>query len=161
SKIGDIGLYADANLHPVHWITLRGGLRGDLLAYDVINNCAVQSVAHPSPANPPGDASCLSQEDMGNYRLPVQRASTASIVLLPRGSVIFGPFKGFNLSANVGRGVRSVDPSYVVQGIDTPFASVLSYETGVSFARDLGPVSVAAKSIAFQTTVDKDLVFSE
>ena len=29
SKIGDIGLYADANLRPLSWLTLRGGLRGD------------------------------------------------------------------------------------------------------------------------------------
>jgi hypothetical protein len=98
---------------------------------------------------------------MGHYRLPVQRATTSSLALLPRGTVRFGPFKGFNLSASVGRGVRSIDPSYITQDVATPFASILSYETGVSYARDLGPVSLTAKSIAFQTRVDQDLVFSE
>src|SRR6187402_3675004 len=34
ARLGDIGLYADADLKPVHWITLRGGLRSDLFSYD-------------------------------------------------------------------------------------------------------------------------------
>src|SRR5262249_47497721 len=137
------------------------GLRSDLFAWDILNRCAVQSVAHPSSANPPGDASCLSQQDMGKYREPTQRTSTASMALLPRASIFFGPFKGFTLNASVGRGVRSADPSYVIQGIDSPFASLLSYEAGASFARGIGPVALAARSILFQTHVDKDLIFSE
>jgi TonB family protein len=161
SKIGDIGLYAALNLRPLPWLALRGGLRGDLFAWDVLNNCAVQSVAHPSPGNPPGDASCLHQQDMGRYREPTQRVSTASMALLPRASILAGPFKGFTMNLSVGRGVRSVDPSYVANGIDTPFASLVAYEGGVSFARGIGPVSLAARSIFFQTHVDRDLIFSE
>lgn len=161
SKIGDIGLYADANLKPVSWLAVRGGLRGDLLAYDVTNRCAVKDVANPSKLNPPGDASCLSQQDFGQYREPFQRASTASIVLLPRASVLVGPFAGFTISGSVGRGVRSIDPSYITQDVDTPFASVLAYEGGVAFARQVGPVALTAKSILFQTRVSRDLIFSE
>jgi TonB family protein len=161
SKIGNIGLYGDLNLKPVSWIALRGGVRGDLLAYDVNDNCAVQSVSHPPPANPPGDASCLSQQDFGAHREPNQRATTAGLVLLPRGSLVFGPFKGVNINASVGRGVRSIDPSYITQDVATPFASILGYETGVTFAREIGSVSLAARSVAFQTRVDRDLIFSE
>jgi hypothetical protein len=161
SKLGDVGLYTDLNLRPASVLTLRGGLRGDLLTYDVLNNCAVQSVAHPSPANPPGDASCLSQQDFGAYREPTQRISTASFALMPRGSVIVGPFDGFNFNVSAGRGVRSIDPSYIIQDAATPFASVLAYEGGVSWARGIGPVSLSARSTLFQTHVDKDLIFSE
>ena len=161
SKIADIGLYADVNLRPLSWLAVRGGVRGDLFAFDVLDNCAVASVAHPSKTDPPGDASCLSQEDFGNHREPVQRASTASLALLPRGSVLAGPFKGFTISASAGKGVRSVDPSYITQDVATPFANVVAYEGGVAFARDVGPVSLVAKSVLFQTHVDKDLIFSE
>jgi TonB family protein len=161
SKLADVGLYADANLRPLSWLTLRGGVRGDLFAYDVLDNCAVQSVAHPSKTNPPGDASCLSQQDFGKYREPSQRASTASMAILPRASVLFGPFSGFNLSASVGRGVRSIDPSYITQDAQTPFASVVAYEGGVTYTRGFGWGVLAARSIIFQTHVDKDLIFSE
>jgi iron complex outermembrane recepter protein len=161
SKLGDVGLFADANVKPVSWITLRGGVRGDLFAYDVLDRCAVKSVAHPSKTNPPGDASCLSQQGFGAYREPTQRASTASAAVMPRGSILIGPFQGFTLSASVGRGVRSIDPVYVTQDVATPFASVLAYEGGVSFARGIGAVSVTARSLVFQTKVDRDLIFSE
>ena len=161
SKIGDIGLYADANLRPLSWLTLRGGLRGDLFAFDVLNKCAVQSVAHPSKTNPPGDASCLSQQDLGKYREPTQRASTASLALLPRASVLVGPFQGFTFNVSAGRGVRSVDPSYIAQDVATPFASVVAYEGGAAYARGFGSVSFVARSVLFQTHVDKDLIFSE
>jgi TonB family protein len=161
SKLGDVGLYADLGLRPTSWLTLRGGLRADLFAYDVLDRCAVQDVAHPSKTNPPGDASCLSQQDFGKYREPSQRASTASLAMLPRASILVGPFHGFTFSASVGRGVRSIDPSYVTQDVATPFASVLAYEGGASFGRGFGWGALAARSLVFQTKVDKDLIFSE
>lgn len=160
SKLGDIGLYADLNLRPLSWLTVRGGLRGDLFAYDVLDRCAVQSVAHPSKTNPPGDASCLSQQN-GDYREPTQRASTASLAIQPRASLIVGPFQGFNFNLSVGRGARSIDPSYITQDVATPFASVLAYEGGVAYARTFGSLAVVARSVLFQTHVDKDLLFSE
>ncbi|APR82996.1 TonB family protein / TonB-dependent receptor [Minicystis rosea] len=161
SKLGNVGLYADLNLRPLSWLTVRGGLRGDLFGYDVLDRCAVQDVAHPSKQNPPGDASCLSQQDFGKYREPVQRASTASIAFMPRGSLLVGPFKGFTFSASVGRGVRSIDPIYITQDVETPFASILAYEGGVSYAKSFGWGSLTARSIVFQTHVDRDLIFSE
>ena len=161
SKLGDIGLYVDASLKPVSWFALRGGLRADVMPYDVLNNCAVQSVAHPSKTDPPGDASCLSQQDFGAHREPFQRVSTAGLILLPRGTAMFGPFNGFTLSGSVGRGVRAVDPSYIIQDAATPFASVLAYEGGATYAKGFGPVSITARSVFFQTHVDKDLIFSE
>ncbi len=59
SQIGDIGLYGDVNLRPVSWLSLRGGARADVLTYQVLDNCAAQTVSHPSPTNLPIDQSCL------------------------------------------------------------------------------------------------------
>src|SRR5262245_18080855 len=37
SKLADIGLYLDANLRATRWLSLRGGLRGDLFTFNVNN----------------------------------------------------------------------------------------------------------------------------
>ncbi len=161
ANLGDIGLYADADLKPVHWLSLRGGVRSDLFSYDVSNNCAVHSVDHPSASNPPIDQSCLSQEDYGVPREPNQRAATSSIALLPRASLIFGPFAGFSLSASYGKGVRTVGPDAITQDVKTPFASIQSYEGGVTFVHRTDDVELSARSVFFVTYVDKDLVFDE
>src|SRR5206468_975874 len=75
SKLTDIGLYANADLHLFDWLTLRGGLRADLFTFNVHNNCAVQDVRRPDEQNPPGDQSCISQMDLGKYREPDERVS--------------------------------------------------------------------------------------
>jgi len=164
STLGDIGLYADANLRATKWINLRGGLRSDVLTYDILDNCAAQTISTPSTTNPPIDQSCLTQYDEGGqpaHREANQRTSTASIVTLPRASLILGPFVGFSFSASVGQGVRSVDPSYVIQNTGTPFASVTAYEGGASYAHTFKDAIVAARSVFFSTHVDKDLIFDE
>lgn len=161
SRLGDIGIYGDAGLRPLGWLNLRGGVRGDLFTYDVLDNCAQQSVRQPSAANPPGDASCLSQQDFGRHREPYDRRATSSIAVLPRGSVLLGPFEGFTTSIAYGRGVRSIDPVYINQDLATPFASIESYELGVGWTKGIGDVEMMARSVFFQTHVDRDLIFSE
>jgi hypothetical protein len=161
STLGDMGLYGDLDLRATSWLALRGGLRADLFTFDVLNRCAVQSVSHPSRSDPPGDASCLSQQDFGAYREPVQRAGTIGTAASPRVSVIVGPFDGLGGSAAYGRGVRSIDPIYITQDTKAPFASADSIEAGLFFDRKLAGMALAARSTLFRTSVDKDLIFSE
>jgi len=161
ATLGDIGLYADADLKPVHWLSVRGGVRSDLFTYDVTDHCAVHDVDHPSASNPPLDQSCLSQEDYGKPREPNQHASTSSIALLPRASLLFGPFAGFTLTASYGQGIRSIDPNYITQDVKTPFARIAAYEGGVSYVHQTDSLALSARSIFFMTYVDKDLIFSE
>jgi iron complex outermembrane receptor protein len=159
STLGDLGLYADLDVRPLSWVALRGGLRADVFTYDVSNLCAVQDVAHPS--SPTGDASCLTQQGFGAHVEGNQQSSTASPAVMPRAAVIVGPAQGFSFSASYGQGVRSIDPIYVTQDVKTPFASVDAYEVGASYGRALGDVALAARSIGFQTHVDRDLAFSQ
>jgi TonB family protein len=159
SQLGDLGLYADAELRPWRFLTLRGGVREDLFSFDVNNLCAVDTVSRP--ARPVDDASCLDQETLGGHREPNQRSSTSSVAFLPRASLLLGPFRDLTFSASYGTGARSIDPSYITQDIKTPFASVRAYEAGLAYARSLGAVSVVARSVLFQTHVDQDLIFSE
>lgn len=140
---------------------MRGGLRSDLLTYDVIDKCAVHDVSHPSKLDPPGDASCLSQEELGAHREPVQRATTSGSVVLPRVSAVVGPFAGVIGSVSYGEGVRSIDPSYITQDVAAPFARIQSYEAGASYAGRLAELDVTLRGSAFRTHVDRDLIFSE
>jgi hypothetical protein len=159
SMLGDLGLYADADLRLLSWLTLRGGLRGDVFTFDVNNLCAVQDVSHPIAST--NDASCLTTEDFGAHVEPNQQSSTASTAVMPRATVLLGPVHDFTFSASYGQGVRSVDPIYITQDVRTPFASIESYEGGVTYARSIHDVSLVARSIGFQTHVDKDLIFSQ
>ncbi|HEX4419277.1 MAG TPA: TonB family protein [Kofleriaceae bacterium] len=159
--LGDVGLYAalDARLTP--WAALRGGVRADLFTYNVLDNCASQDIAHPVASNPPGDASCLSQADFGKYREPVERATTSGAIVLPRASLVLGPFAGLSPSLSYGRGVRSIDPSYISQDRQTPFAEIASYDAGVAYQGTPADLALELRLSGFRTHVDQDLVFSE
>ena len=161
SQLADIGLYGDADLHPLRWVTLRGGVRADVFTFNVHDNCASHTVAHPSVSDPPIDESCLTQQDLGRPREPDQHTGTASTAFMPRASLLFGPFRHFNFSASYGQGARSIDPSYITQDIKTPFARVVAYEGGAAYASSVKDTAVVARSIFFQTHVDRDLIFSE
>jgi len=80
---------------------------------------------------------------------------------LPRGTLALGPVQNFTFSASYGKGVRSIDPGYITQDINTPFASIDAYEGGVSYAGQVGDVALVARSIFFRTHVDRDLIFNE
>jgi TonB family protein len=159
--LGDVGLYAAANVKLAPWAALRGGVRTDLFTYDVIDNCASRDIAHPIASNPPGDASCLSQADFGRYREPVERATTSGTIVLPRASLVLGPFAGLSPSVSYGQGVRSIDPSYISQDRKAPFAQIKSYEAGVAYKGSPGELDTTLRLAGFRTHVDQDLVFSE
>jgi TonB family protein len=163
STLGDIGLYADGNLRVTPWLTLRGGVRADVFLFDVLNNCAATAsagVGSPSKVHPEVDQPCLSELGQGVFREPIARSSTGSGATMPRASVVVGPFDHFEVTASAGSGVRSVDPSYVAQGLVTPFVNVQAQDLGVAYDAPIGPVSFAARSVFFRTHSDEDLLFN-
>jgi TonB family protein len=161
SDLDDLGVYADVNFRPLTWLALRGGVRGDLFLYRVNNLCAVQSVEHPSSSNPPGDASCLTQQNFGAYRDPNQTVTASTAALMPRATLIAGPWAGVQLSASAGTGVRSIDPVYVTQDEQAPFARILAFEVGAQLDRHFAWFDLRASTSVFDTKVDKDLIFSQ
>ncbi|MDP1826489.1 MAG: TonB family protein [Archangium sp.] len=160
SKLTDVGAYADLNLSLAWWLTLRGGVRGELLTYDVLDLCAQKEVRRPSSATPPGDESCLSQRDLGLYRDPSERNSASGGAFMPRGTLLIGPFAGVTFSAAAGTGVRSIDPQFITENLKTPFASIFSWEGGANFQRRFEKVDANLRAVVFGTRVDKDLVFN-
>ena len=161
STLGDVGVYVDSGVRFLPWLGFRGGVRADMFLFDVLDNCAVQSVDNPSKTIAPSqiDQSCLSELEHGVYREPFQRAATASGSVQPRGTIVVGPVEHFELTASAGGGVRSVDPSYVSQGVGTPFVSAQSRDLGVAYSGGIGATSLSVKSDFFQTHVDADLIF--
>jgi TonB family protein len=161
SQLGDIGLYGDLNLRPLRWLSLRGGARAEIVTYDVLDNCAAQTVTRPSTKNPPIDQSCLTQQDLGRPREPDQVTATSGVAFLPRASLIAGPFRHLSLSASYGKGIRSIDPNYITQDVQAAFASITAYETGIAYAGNVRNATVVARSVVFRTVVDRDLIFDQ
>jgi TonB family protein len=162
SNLADLGTYVDANLHATPWLGFRGGVRADMFLFDVLDNCAVnaqQGVDSPSKQYLQVDQPCLSQLEHGVYREPTARSSTGSGTVMPRGTIVLGPLAHFELTGSVGNGVRSVDPSYVAQGLATPFVSVQSQDVGLSYDNQLGSTALVARSVFFRTHSDQDLLF--
>ena len=88
--------------------------------------------SHPSTTNPPGDASCLTQQDFGRHREPNQRAATSSVAVLPRALAARRPVPGLHASRELRPG-RPLDRSRATsrRTSKTPFASITPYEGGV------------------------------
>ncbi len=141
-SLGDVGLYADTSLRALRWITLRGGLRGELFTYLVEDHCpsASDCAENPPPSGNP-------------------RTSGADGALLPRASLLLGPFEGFSLVGSYGRGVRSLAIDEVNAGV-TSLAAIDSYEGGVSYARTTDAGELTARSVFYGTRVNRDVVFS-
>lgn len=160
SRVANLALYADGELRPLAWLVLRGGLRGESLTYLVEDRCAAASVRFLTEGVD-GDASCLSQQPLGEYREPTQRSEASGAVLLPRATVVFGPFSGFQLSVAVGRGARAIDPQYVNDATRTPFTELSAYEGGVAYAGTSDAGALVLRSVFFRTEVGQDLLFSQ
>ncbi len=161
ANLGNIAAYLDAGFRPLSWLQLRGGVRGDIFTFNVLDRCAAKDVSDPSRSNPPGDASCLTQQQFGRYRDAAQRTSTASFAINPRGTLIFGPFYDLSASLSAGQGTRSIDPIYVIENTATPFASATSIDAGIVYARTIDNTNIVAKAGYFRTWVDRELIFSQ
>jgi iron complex outermembrane receptor protein len=141
--LGDLALYADANLRPLAWLTLRGGLRGEAFTYFVEDHCVELPDCSESPepaANP--------------------RTSAADSALLPRVSFVVGPLDGFAFSASYGQGVRSLAIDEVSGDPSTPLAKIGGYEGGISYSRTTGAGTLTLRSVFFDTQVSRDQIFS-
>lgn len=157
NDVGNVAFYVDAELRFTRWLTLRGGLRGDLFQYNVLDRCAVHDV---SVRGAPLDVSCLSADRVG-YREPFTRRSSGGFALQPRGSLFVGPFKGVTFALAAGLGARSADPVYLGNDQALPYSPALAFEGGVIYDRRLGATRLSARALGFYTHVGQDLVFDE
>ena len=123
---------------------LRGGVRADMFLFDVLNNCAVNaSVGVDSPSKPVPRGRPALPERARARRLPRadpalvdgQRRRHAARHARRSGRSITSSSRSARATASA----RSI-PSYVAQGLLTPFVNVQSQDLGVSYDNQLGSV---------------------
>lgn len=158
SGLGNIGAYADAQLSLLKWLKLRGGFRIDYYTFNVHDRCALRTQATQSAVD--ADTECFSADRSG-YRSPDQTSSTSAGITQPRVTALVGPFGGFTLSLSHGAGSRTIDPNYVNQDLKTPFAKIYANEGGIAWQHAIGDLELTARSVFFQTLVDRDLFFDQ
>lgn len=142
-RITNLGAYAAGRFAPVDRLVLRGGVRLETFAFDVTDE-----------NRPTTDRSGtrLGSDTIEAYGLAVQPKLSADLALTRR----------VRLVTSFGIGTRSSDAQALSQGEFAPFARVRALESGVvarAFAE--GRWSVDARTIAYHTHVERDLLFDE
>jgi TonB family protein len=156
--------YADLDLHPVKWLTLRGGAREEFFSYDILNNCATNGAYKPDQ---PLDVLCPAFDSVGE-RQPTARITATGTIIEPKATAIAQLPGGMSLTASAGTGAQSLDAVYISQNQNAPFSELHAYEGGAVYHgnwthaddddrwKDL---DVTARAIGYYTHVDRDLIF--
>lgn len=157
--ITNIALFLDTELRFTRWLSLRGGVRGDLFELDTLDRCALHDTVLSS-STPVIDALCYDRDRTGP-RDPTSRRNAGGLIAQPRGTLIVGPFAGARMVAALGRGARAADPSYLGDGDRAPFSSITAAEGGVVWDRDLADVNFNVRGLYYYTHVGRDLIFDQ
>lgn len=131
SGLTNLGLYADSSLKPVSWITVRGGVRGDLFHSRVTDVIGAET------------------------------SSNVATAWQPRGTIFFGPIKSVTFSASAGQAARSFAPQDILGNGSPPISTATSVELGGSYDRPFGATELHARSVFFATRLDRDALFDE
>ena len=71
----DLAAFADLDLHPLSWLTLRGGARQEFFSYDILDNCATDGEYLPKE---PMNVLCPAYDSAGP-RQPTARITATGI----------------------------------------------------------------------------------
>ena len=138
-QVTGIGAHADATLSLSRWGRLRGGVRADVLVFDI-------------------------DDRLGNFIPAFQeethiegfRRTAAGVTWGPRATLEVDPLPSLRLTASYGEGFRSPQARQLEEGESAPFATVQSYEVGATVRADPGLSLTAA---AYETRLSYDLAF--
>lgn len=113
----DVAGYFDTALHPLSWLTLRGGVRIDGLSYRTVDNGAA--------------AAGQSRASQGTH---FGKKASLELHVLP----------GLDVVGSYGEGFRSPQARSLAESETTPFTTVVSGEAGVRYVNQQLAVSAAA-----------------
>jgi iron complex outermembrane receptor protein len=156
TDVVNLALYADVDLRPTRWLTLRGGIRQEYFDYNVLNQCAT---AGEFIQNTPPNQTCAPFDNSGP-RLPTQRNTATALVSEPKMTALAQLSQPLTLTASYGKGVQSLDAVYITQDERAPFATITAAEGGMIFHQKYLPVDLSARAVGFYTHVDRDLIFN-
>jgi iron complex outermembrane receptor protein len=137
----DLGLYLDTDWRLTRFFRLRGGLRADVLYYDI-------------------------DDRLGNFIPSFQRQThivgfrrtALGFSFGPRVTAEALPLRWLDLMVSYGQGYRSPQARQLEEGENAPFATVHSAEVGLRF-RPLGDDRLALTVAAYWTTLSLDVAF--
>ena len=124
--------FVKAEVQPMLWMRLAGGLRAETFTFDVRNRCST----------------CTEQ--------PAGR--TSSGIVLPKMNLILGPWASTEFFANYGEGYHSNDARSAVAPGSSPLARAKSYEVGVR-SKPWGPEGVELIATLWRLDLKSELVF--
>jgi hypothetical protein len=124
--------FVKAEVQPLSWVRFAGGVRGEFFTFDVRNRCAT----------------CDEQPD----------GRKGSGIVLPKVSMILGPWARTNCFINYGEGFHSNDARSAVAIGASPLARARSYEVGVR-SKPWGPQGLELSATAWRVDLKSELVF--
>lgn len=136
----DVGVYADLDLRLGSHVRLRGGLRADLLYYDV-------------------------NDKLGNFIPPYQVAShlvgyrrtALGVAVGPRATLEYKPWRWLELSVAYGEGYRSPQARQLTEGENAPFTKVYGADLGATLR--FWKERLVFRTAAYLTFLSSDLAF--
>jgi len=124
--------YIKADVQPLPWMRLAGGLRAEMFSFDVQNRCA-------NCAEQPG-------------------GRTTSGIVLPKANLILGPWLRTEIFANYGEGYHSNDARSAVAPGSSPLARAKTYEVGIR-SKPWGPDGIELITTLWAIDLKSELVF--
>ena len=126
------GPYVKAEVQPLSWMRLTGGLRSEVFTFDVRNRC-------PDCAEQPS-------------------GRTTSSIVLPKANLILGPWFRTEFFANYGEGYHSNDARSAVAPGSSPLARARTYEVGFR-SKPWGPDGIELIATVWAVDLKSELVF--
>jgi iron complex outermembrane recepter protein len=155
TDVVNLAAYADLDLHPLRWLTLRGGARQEFFSYDILNSCATDGEYE---RDQPLNVLCPAYDSAGP-RQPTTRITATGVIAEPKGTAIAELPGGVSLTASAGVGAQSLDAQYISQDENAPFSKLNAYEAGGVYHGARPCLDLTARAIAYYTHVDRDLIF--
>ena len=124
--------FVKAEVQPLPWVRLAGGVRGERFTFDVSNRCTT----------------CAEQPS----------GQKSSGIILPKMNLILGPWARTEFFVNYGEGFHSNDARSAVVPASSPLARARNYEVGVR-SKPWGPQGVELIATLWRMDLKSELVF--
>ena len=131
TRIVSYSPFVKAEVQPLRWLRFSGGVRGEVFAFNVSNRCPV-CAEHPDGRKGSG-------------------------LVLPKMSMILGPWGGTEFFVNYGEGFHSNDARSAVMGGASPLARARGYEVGIR-SKPWGPDGLELIATVWRLDLKSELV---
>jgi TonB family protein len=156
TDVFNVAGYLDAEIRPLSFLTLRGGVREEYFAYNVLDLCATNGF-YPPTGNLPLDVNCPPRDP--GPRQPTRRVVASGDYLAPKLTALVALPYDLTFTASYGLGSESRDAQYVSQDEKSPIVQLRAAEAGLIYRRRIDQIDLTARALGYYTHVDQDLVF--